>query len=417
MDVLKLTTAGSVDNGKSTLIGRLLYDTNSLSSDVLESIEETSKKSGLDYLDLSLATDGLTAEREQGITIDVAHIYFSTNSRSYIIADSPGHEEYTRNMVTGASTSDAAIILVDARNGVTEQTKRHFYIHNLLRTKEVIVAINKMDLTENSQDIFLDIVSELESLHTNSEFKNQNIQYVPISALRGDNVAEKSQKFPWYSGPSLLGIIEQIDHSKTKHEGLATFPVQTVIRPKTEDTHDFRGYAGKLYGNTLKVGDKVTILPSGTHSEIKSIRFFDKSYTEVNAGSSFTLILTTDVDVSRGSTIVKTGEEPNATQNLVAKVCWMNGKALKAGSKFILQHGTNRILVRTKNIVDLLAKNFSSSESGPENLGLNDIGTVEFQTSEPIYADAYSKNPSNGAFILIDPQTKNTVAVGFVQND
>ena len=271
MEVLKIATAGSVDDGKSTLIGRILYDTKSLTSDKLEAIEKTSKQRGYDYLDFSLATDGLVAEREQGITIDVAHIYFSTKKKSYIIADTPGHVEYTRNMVTGASTSQASIILIDARKGVIEQTNRHFFINNLLRIKDVVVAINKMDLVDYSEETYNKIKADFTELMSKRDYQDQKITFIPVSALKGDNVVNKTDKMPWYKGEALLEHLEQLDKTDIFNIGTPRFPVQYVIRPKTEDFHDFRGYAGKVYGGNLTVGDDIVVLPSQTKSKIKDI--------------------------------------------------------------------------------------------------------------------------------------------------
>ena len=276
MDVLKIATAGSVDDGKSTLIGRILYDTKSLTTDKLEAIEKTSKQKGYDYLDFSLATDGLVAEREQGITIDVAHIYFSTQKKSYIIADTPGHVEYTRNMVTGASTSQAAIILIDARKGVIEQTNRHFFINNLLRIKDVVVAINKMDLVDYSEETYNAIKADFEQLMVKRDYKEQKITFIPVSALKGDNVVNKSDKTPWYKGQTLLEHFEVLDRKDVYNAGRPRFPVQYVIRPKTDEHHDFRGFAGKVYGGELSVGDEVVALPSQTKSKIKAIYALDQ---------------------------------------------------------------------------------------------------------------------------------------------
>ncbi len=310
MEVLKIATAGSVDDGKSTLIGRLLYDTKSLTDDKLEAIEKSSKKKGYDYLDFSLATDGLVAEREQGITIDVAHIYFSTKTRSYIIADTPGHVEYTRNMVTGASTSQVAIILIDARHGVIEQTYRHFFINNLLRIKDVIVAVNKMDLVNFSEERYNEIKADFEKLVEKSDYEDQHITYIPVSALKGDNVVENSTAMPWFKGQTLLEHLERLETVNIYNSGKMRFPVQYVIRPKTEEFHDFRGYAGKVYGGEINVGDEVVVLPSETKSRIKEIFFNGKKYQSAARRTSISVTLENDVNVSRGDMIVKEGELP-----------------------------------------------------------------------------------------------------------
>ena len=414
MEVLKIATAGSVDDGKSTLIGRILYDTKSLTTDKLEAIETRSKANGFDYLDFSLATDGLVAEREQGITIDVAHIYFSTAKKSYIIADTPGHIEYTRNMVTGASTSQASIILVDARNGVIEQTYRHFFINNLLRIKDIVVAVNKMDLVNFSEEKFNAIKVEFEKMIANSDYKDQNITFVPISALKGDNVVSGSQNTPWYKGPSILDHLEELEAQDIFEEGQARFPVQTVIRPKKDEFHDFRGYAGKLYGNDLAVGDAVTVLPSLTKSKIKEIYFFDQKFDKAARGTSINITLEDNINVSRGDMIVKTGEEPNIEKQLNAKVCWMDNKNLQKGTKYLLQHGTNRVQALVQDIDNVLSTDFSGQEKA-ESLTLNQIGEVSIKLAKPLFFDKYTENKRNGAFILIDPQTNHTAGVGFVQ--
>ncbi len=325
MQVLKIATAGSVDDGKSTLIGRLLYDTNSLTVDKLEAIRETSKKRGFDYLDFSLATDGLVAEREQGITIDVAHIYFSTDTRSYIIADTPGHVEYTRNMVTGASTSEASVILIDARNGVIEQTFRHFFINNLMRIKDVVVAVNKMDLVDFSEERFNQIKQDMIRLSEKSTYQGQKLTFIPVSALWGDNVVKKSSKMPWYTGQSLLEHLENIEVKDVYEKAPARLPVQYVIRPKTNGHHDFRGYAGKLYGGEISVGDQVMVLPSQTTSRVKEIHFFDKQFTSAERGSSVTLTLEDDINVSRGDMIIRHNEDTRSPGNWSPTfVGWIN---------------------------------------------------------------------------------------------
>ncbi|MBK0370630.1 sulfate adenylyltransferase subunit 1 [Flavobacterium agrisoli] len=414
MEVLKIATAGSVDDGKSTLIGRLLYDTKSLTTDKIEAIEKSSKQKGYDYLDFSLATDGLVAEREQGITIDVAHIYFSTAKKSYIIADTPGHVEYTRNMVTGASTSQVSIILIDARKGVIEQTYRHFFINNLLRVKEVIVAINKMDLVDYSEEVYNKIKADFEALNAKSSFKEQNVSYIPISALTGGNVAQHADEMPWYTGQSVLEHLEALKSSDVYESAQARFPVQTVIRPKTQQYHDFRGYAGKLYGNSLQVGDAVTVLPSLTESKISKIHFFDKEYSEANAGSSITIELENDINVTRGDMIVKSNELPTIEKDINTTVCWMDSKKLVPGTKYLVQHNTNRILAKVDAIKSVIATDYSGSKEANQ-LAINEIGEVTIKLSKPLYFDAYDKNKSNGAFILIDTSTNTTAGVGFIK--
>lgn len=414
MEVLKIATAGSVDDGKSTLIGRLLYDTRSLTSDKIEAIEKSSRKNGLDYLDFSLATDGLVAEREQGITIDVAHIYFSTQKKSYIIADTPGHVEYTRNMVTGASTSQASIILVDARKGVIEQTYRHFFINNLLRIKEVVVAVNKMDLVNYSEKVFNEIVTDFKKLQQKSNFKEQKLTFIPVSALWGENIAERSTAMKWYEGDSVLEHLENIKAEDLQEKAQARFSVQTVIRPKTSQFHDFRGYSGKVTANSFKVGDEVTVLPSLTTSTIKEIFFFDEKYQEAPAGSSVTITLTDDINVARGDMLVKTGEVPKPTKELLATVCWMDGKPLLSGNKYLLQHNTSGVLAKIDKIESHTATDFQAAGEAAF-LKLNEIGSVTIKLSKPVFADSYQNNKDNGRFILIDSQTHTTAGVGFIQ--
>ncbi|WP_411030218.1 sulfate adenylyltransferase subunit 1 [Spongiimicrobium sp. 3-5] len=414
MEVLKIATAGSVDDGKSTLIGRLLYDTKSLTDDKLEAIRKSSEKLGYDYLDFSLATDGLVAEREQGITIDVAHIYFSTPTKSYIIADTPGHVEYTRNMVTGASTSQAAIILIDARKGVIEQTYRHFFINNLLRVKNIIVAVNKMDLVGYSQDVFNTIKRDFEGLNLKSTYAEQQLSYIPVSALNGDNVVDKTDAMPWYEGDTILGHLENLEAADVYDGGQARFPIQTVIRPKKDEFHDFRGYAGKIYGGSLKVGDSVTVLPSLTSSKIKEIYFFDKTYDEAQAGSSVSITLEDDINITRGDMLVKSGELPKIEKEINATVCWMDNKQLLPGTKYVIQHNTNKVLSKIDAVQHVMTTDFSGQIDSNNKLNLNEIGEVRIKLSKQIYCDAYKDNKYNGAFILIDTQTNATAGVGFI---
>lgn len=415
MKVLKIATAGSVDDGKSTLIGRILYDTKSLTDDKLAAIEEKSRQRGFDYLDFSLATDGLIAEREQGITIDVAHIYFSTPSKSFIIADTPGHIEYTRNMVTGASTAQASIVLIDARNGVVEQTYRHFFINNLLRIKDVVIAINKMDLVDFSEEKYNIIKGEIEYLASKSEYKGQNLTFIPLSALQGDNVVEKSENTPWYTGETLLHHLENLDSEDISEVSQVRFPVQTVIRPKTEEFHDFRGYAGKIYGGNLEIGDEVLVLPSLTKSRIKGIHFFDKEYARAKSGSSVTITLEDNVNVSRGDMLVKVNEEPKISKELEATICWMDKEPLQASQKYFIKHGVNDAQAKITQLSSIIKTDFSGIEENPSELVLNQIGDIQLKLSKPLLFDSYKDNKSNGSFILINPKTNNTVGVGFIK--
>ncbi|QCX02252.1 sulfate adenylyltransferase [Aggregatimonas sangjinii] len=414
MGLLKIATAGSVDDGKSTLIGRLLYDTKSLTTDKLEAIEKTSKQKGYDYLDFSLATDGLVAEREQGITIDVAHIYFSTGTKSYVIADTPGHVEYTRNMVTGASTSQAAIILIDARKGVIEQTNRHFFINNLLRVKEVIVAVNKMDLVDFSEAIYNAIKANFEKLMDKRDYGDQKITFVPVSALKGDNVVHSSKNMPWYTGETVLEHLEGLDMAAVSNVGTPRFPVQYVVRPKTEEFHDFRGFAGKVYGGELNVGDEVVALPSHTRSKIKDIYFYDKKYQTASRRSSVTITLEDEINVSRGDMLVKVDDLPTVEKQFTATVSWMDSQQLTAGNKYVVQHGVNKVLAKVEAIHHKINPDYSGIDENVSALGMNDIAQVSFKLNKPIFYDKFKEHRTNGSFILIDPQSNNTVGAGFI---
>ncbi|MFC5626495.1 sulfate adenylyltransferase subunit 1 [Algoriphagus winogradskyi] len=412
--LIKIATAGSVDDGKSTLIGRLLYDTKSLTTDKIEAIERSSKQRGYDYLDFSLATDGLVAEREQGITIDVAHIYFNTAKTNFIVADTPGHVEYTRNMVTGASTSQVAIILIDARKGVIEQTYRHFFIANLLRISHVVVAVNKMDLVDYDEEVFLKIKADFDVLVAKSDFSEDQINFIPVSALKGENIARKSSEMPWYVGNTLLDHLEVLETKDLEESTVARFPVQYVIRPKTEAWHDFRGFSGMLYGGNLKVGDEVTLLPSLNTSKIKSIHYFDQEIQEAAPGSSIAVTLEDEVDLSRGDMLVKSSAVPRSEKQITATICQVNSKALTVGKKYILQHGVNRVMAKVDQIESRIHTDFSGGEDA-HSLKLNDIGRVHFRLNKPIHFDTYKSNKSNGSFILIDEAEYDTVSVGFIE--
>ncbi|HKL90177.1 MAG TPA: GTP-binding protein [Allomuricauda sp.] len=415
MEVLKIATAGSVDDGKSTLIGRLLYDTKSMTDDKLEAIERTSKQKGYDYLDFSLATDGLVAEREQGITIDVAHIYFSTPTKSYIIADTPGHVEYTRNMVTGASTSQASIILIDARKGVIEQTHRHFFINNLLRVKDVIVAINKMDLVDFSEETYNKIKDDFEELMGKRDYQDQNITFIPVSALKGDNVVNRSEYTPWYKGQTLLEHLEELDQKDVYNTGTPRFPVQYVIRPKTEDFHDFRGFAGKVYGGELSVGDEVVVLPSMTRSKIKTIYFYNKQYKTAPRRSSVTITLEDEVNVSRGDMLVKAEDLPTVDKQLTATVSWMDSDNFTPGGKYVVQHGVNKVLAKVDAIEHKIHPDYSGIEENITSLQMNDIAKVRLRLNKPIFYDRFKDHRTNGSFIIIDSRTNTTAGVGFIE--
>ncbi|WP_394990876.1 sulfate adenylyltransferase subunit 1 [Emticicia sp.] len=419
MDILRIATAGSVDDGKSTLIGRLLYETNSITKDKIEALESASKRKGLDFLDLSLLTDGLIAEREQGITIDVAHIYFSTPNRKYIIADTPGHFEYTRNMVTGASNTSVSIILIDARNGVVEQTKRHFYISSMLRIKNIVVAVNKMDLVNYSQERFEAIKNELLAIAKQVSFKGQNLQFIPISSLYGENLVRKSVKTPWYEGQTLLDTLEKVSSQNSELSTIqARFPVQQVIRPKTEEFHDYRGYAGKIASGSFLVGDLVEALPSGQISKIKTIEKFGEQLEIGKAKESVVITLEDNIDVSRGNMLVKVGETPSALKEIEAKICWLDSTILSVGKSYLLQHGINRVkakITKINTLIDIKDMTLNNTPPADGGIKLNEIGWITVKTANPIYADKYEDNPANGSFILIDEMSNSTVGVGFVE--
>ncbi len=416
MDILRIATAGSVDDGKSTLIGRLLYETKSITKDKIEALESASKRKGLDFLDLSLLTDGLIAEREQGITIDVANIYFSTPQRKYIIADTPGHFEYTRNMVTGASNTKVSMILIDARNGVLEQTFRHFFIASMLRIPKVIVCVNKMDLVGYSEERFNAIKSDIQAIADKVSFDGQEVTFIPMSSLYGQNLSIKSTEMPWFGGNSLLEELEQFD-SQFEIVNLkpARFPVQFVVRPKTEEFHDYRGYAGKIASGTFSVGEEITVLPTGQSSKIATIEKFGTQLQTAGAKESVVITLETDVDVSRGNMLVKANNQPNQLKEITARICWMDSQALVSGRTYILQHGINDSkakIISLNSKIDVV--NQETIESGISELKLNEIGEITLKTAKPIFADKYEDNPANGAFILVDDQTNSTVGVGFV---
>lgn len=414
MDIVRIATAGSVDDGKSTLIGRLLFETNSITADKLEAIEKASKRRGVDYIDLSLLTDGLIAEREQGITIDVANIYFSTPTRKYIIADTPGHFEYTRNMITGASNAQVAIILVDARNGIVEQTHRHFYITQLLRIPYVVVCINKMDLVNYSEAQYEIVKDQFNELFAKANYKDQTLQFIPASSLYGDNISSQSPQMSWYEGPPLLQFLESIEWHTLETKFPARFPVQYVIRPKSEQWHDFRGFAGKLASGTLKKGDAVVALPSLTESTIEHIYRFEEDIEQAEAGDSIVVTLSSEIDISRGDMLVKKNQLPEPMKELAAQVCWLDHTPLKAGKNYLLQHGSNRVKAKVTNLYSSINIVDYQTIEGVEEIGLNEIGYVSLKTARPVLADTYASNRNNGTFILIDEGTNSTVGVGFI---
>lgn len=413
MDILRFITAGSVDDGKSTLIGRLLYDSKSIMIDQLEAIEKQSKNKEAGEIDLALLTDGLRAEREQGITIDVAYKYFSTPKRKFIIADAPGHIQYTRNMVTGASNADLAIILVDARNGVVEQTRRHSIIASLLNIPHVVVAVNKMDLVENSQDVYNNIVIDYAEVAKKLGLKD--ITYIPISAINGDNIVGKSPGFPWYDGESLLHILENVEVSRDVNLTDARFPVQYVIRPQTDDLHDYRGYAGKIISGIYKKGDKVTVLPSGLTSTVSKIELAGKEVDEAFAPQSVILHLEDDVDISRGDVIVQSNNLPKVENEMEVLLCWMGNKPLAAGNKYLLQINSRVVKAAVKGIAYKLDVNSLEHLQAPEQAVLNDVVRATIKTASPIPFDEYKKLRVNGGAILIDETSNVTVGACMIE--
>tara|TARA_X000000950_G_scaffold6118_1_gene6592 strand:- start:259 stop:1500 length:1242 start_codon:yes stop_codon:yes gene_type:complete len=413
MKILKIATAGSVDDGKSTLIGRLLYETDSLKSDQLEHIKAKSESRGFDYLDLSLATDGLLTEREQGITIDVSHIFFSTPTRRFIIADSPGHVEYTRNMVTGASTAQSSILLIDARKGMVEQTRRHLYINRLLGIQHLVFAINKMDLVDFDQGRFEEIKHQVKTWLQNASMQIKTIDFVPISALLGDNVTSASKQMNWYNSSTLLEILENLLAISSLQED-NVLQVQHVLRPKTEQHHDYRGFAGKVNSGSFQVGDKILVFPSGRSSQIKSIEKYGVAVGKVQEGESTTILLEDEIDISRGNSIVSAENSLQISKQLRAEVCWMQDENLILGAKYWLQLGVQKVQIKIKSINHLLE--LENLKTEPTNtLGLNDIGEIEFVTAQEIVHQPFLKNKGLGAFILIDALTYNTAGVGFIR--
>jgi sulfate adenylyltransferase subunit 1 len=413
MDLLRLTTAGSVDDGKSTLIGRLLYDSKSIFEDQWEAIEQSSKQRGDENVNLALLTDGLRAEREQGITIDVAYRYFATPKRKFIIADTPGHIQYTRNMVTGASTANLAIILIDARHGVIEQTCRHSFIASLLQIQHIIVCVNKMDLVDWSEDRFNEIVGQYKEFASRLEVPH--IDFIPISALLGDNVVERSVNMDWYQGSPLLYTLETMYIGNEHNHVDARFPVQWVIRPHSDEWHDFRGYAGRVAGGVFKPGDKVTVMPSGFQSRVKGIHDIHGDVPEAFAPMSVTVTLEDEIDISRGDMIVKQNNPPQSSQQIEAMICWFSSEAnLEERGRYTLRHTTNDVKCLVKELKYKMDINTLHKLKEDREVRLNDIARVSLQTSAPLHFDRYRRNRATGSFILIDEQTNNTVAAGMI---
>jgi bifunctional enzyme CysN/CysC len=414
VDILRLATAGSVDDGKSTLIGRMLYETKTVFQDQLESVERASKQRGDDYVDLALLTDGLRAEREQGITIDVAYRYLATPRRKFIIADTPGHIQYTRNMVTGASTADLALVLVDARKGLVEQSRRHAFIATMLQVPHLVLCVNKMDLVDFSREVYENIRDEFEQFAT--RLNVGDLRIIPISALHGDNMVTRSQHTPWYDGPTLLHHLENLYVASDRNLIDVRFPVQYVVRPKSKEHHDYRGYAGQVSGGVLKAGDEVLVLPSGLTSRIASVETADGPVEEAFPPMSVTVLLEDDIDVSRGDMICRVNNTPQVAQDVEALVCWMTEDALAPGQKFAIKHTTRMARAVVKDLRYRLDVNTLHRDESATQLGLNDIGRVQIRTTQPLLCDPYSRNRATGAFILIDERTNRTVAAGMIAN-
>ncbi|MFL6133608.1 MAG: sulfate adenylyltransferase subunit 1 [Nocardioidaceae bacterium] len=414
MDLLRFATAGSVDDGKSTLIGRLLLDAKGIFEDQLESVGATSKSRGYDYTDLALLTDGLRSEREQGITIDVAYRYFATPKRKFIIADTPGHVQYTRNMVTGASTADLGLVLVDARQGLTEQSRRHAVILSLLRVPHLVLAVNKMDLVDYDEATYNKIHEEFTSFAT--KLSIPDLEVIPISALKGDNVVTRSDNMPWYDGQSLMHHLENVHVASDRDLVDVRFPVQYVVRPKSDEFHDYRGYAGRVAGGVLKPGDDVLVLPSGMTSKVAGIDHFDQEIDEAFPPMSVTVRLEDDVDVSRGDMICRPQNAPRPSQDIDAMVCWMTNQPLRPRQKLAIKHTTRLGRALIKDIQYRLDVNTLHRDQETKELGLNEIGRVQLRTTVPLLCDAYSKNRTTGSFILIDEATGVTVGAGMINS-
>jgi sulfate adenylyltransferase subunit 1 len=412
MELLRFTTAGSVDDGKSTLIGRLLYDSKAIFEDQLEAIEKASINRGEEQINLSLLTDGLRAEREQGITIDVAYRYFATPKRKFIIADTPGHIQYTRNMVTGASTANAAVILVDARNGVVEQTIRHCYIASLLQIPHIIVCVNKMDLVEFSETVFEKIQHDFNGFSDKLDIKD--IRFVPISALKGDNVVERSTHMPWYQGPTLMFLLENIHISNDQDFIDLRFPVQFVVRPNRDEYHDYRGYAGRMAGGVIHKGDKISVLPSGFTSVVKSIDSMKESLDMAFPPQSVTLTLEDDIDISRGDMIVSPDNLPATGQDITLMICWLNEKPMKPSGKYLVKHATREVKCIIKEVNFKVNINTLDKDYSDKAVGLNEIAEISIRTTHPLFYDSYRKNRITGSLILVDEGTNETVCAGMI---
>jgi bifunctional enzyme CysN/CysC len=411
-ELVRFATAGSVDDGKSTLIGRLLFDTKSIFEDQLEHVERTSLQRGDGYVNLALLMDGLRAEREQGITIDVAYRYFQTPRRKFIIADTPGHPQYTRNMVTGASTAALALILIDGRNGVVEQSRRHAFIASLLRIPHLVVCVNKMDLVDFDQEVFERISADFSGWAAKLDLSD--LTFIPISALHGDNVVERSSRMPWYDGPSLLYHLEHVHVASDRNLIDARFPVQWVIRPMSDDHHDYRGYAGEVASGVFRVGDEVVVLPSGLETRIAAIETYDGPLEEAFPPLSVTLLLEDDLDVSRGDMIARPHNRPIEARNVEAMVCWMSERPLQPSARYRIKHTTRTVLAKADELRYRINVNTLHRHEGASALSLNEIGRLRLRLSSPLFLDEYRRNRTTGSFILIDESTNNTVGAGMV---
>jgi len=412
MELLRFTTAGSVDDGKSTLIGRLLYDSKAIFEDQMELLEETSEQRGEEGVNLALLTDGLRSEREQGITIDVAYRYFATPKRKFIIADTPGHIQYTRNMVTGASTANLALLLVDARHGVVEQTKRHAFIASLLQIPHVAVCVNKMDLVDHRQEAFTKIKSDFKSFSSKLEIKD--IHFIPISALNGDNVVDRSNNMDWYEGSTLMHLLENIHIGSDHNHVDCRFPIQHVIRPQSKEYPDYRGYAGRIEGGVFKAGDRITALPSGFTSTIKSIDTFNGEIKEAFSPMSVCMTLTDDIDISRGDMLVRENNKPNISQDIDVMICWMNEKRMIPRGKYTIRHTSQTARCIIKEIKYKIDINTLHRLEEEKEIGLNDIGRITLRTTKPLFFDPYRRNRNTGSIILIDEATNETVGAGMI---
>ena len=415
MDLLRFSTAGSVDDGKSTLIGRLFHDTKAIFEDQLQAIEKTSKQRGDENINLALLTDGLRAEREQGITIDVAYRYFATPKRKFIIADTPGHIQYTRNMVTGASTANLALILIDARNGVVEQTRRHAFIADLLGIKHIAVCINKMDLVGYDEEVYGKVLQQFTEFSSRLENLTE-LSFIPISALKGDNVVDCSENMNWYKGPPLLYHLENVYVGSDANHIDARFPVQWVIRPHSDKHHDFRGFAGRVAGGVFKTGDEVLVLPSGFSTKIKKILLADQEINEAFYPQSVTILLEDEIDVSRGDMLVKPNNQPVSSQDLEARICWFSSiKKLRSGTKCLFRQTTQEVQALVLNIRYKVDVNTLRKKEDDTEFGMNDIGRISLRTSSPIFYDSYRRNRNTGSFILVDPFSNETLAAGMLR--